>query len=379
MYIPRKIKFKDQLKKGSILLLGPRRTGKSSLIKNEIAPDRVFNLLESDTFQKVSQRPSLIRESIQKSGELIVIDEIQKLPILMDEVHTMIENHGAHFLLTGSSARKLSRTYTKLMGGRARSMTLHPFSFSETTKFDLEKILTFGTIPSIYLSDDPWEEIRTYVSDYIREEILEEGLSRKIGQFSRFLESAALTHTELLNFEEIGRDAQTPARTIRDYYSILEDTLFGEILLPYKKHPTRKSVAHGKFYFFDIAVPHGLTKIKEIVPKSTQFGTAFEHLVFRELATYRDYQDPDLEITFYRDTSKREVDFILNNNCGIEVKSTELVNDKEIQTLKQIREELKLQRAIVVSRDKVKRKIEGVEIIPVAEFLSELWSGKIVS
>ena len=378
LYLSRALNIPKYLKNGSVLLLGPRRTGKSSIIKNEIQAESVYNLLESDTFQLVSTRPSLIRESIVKPGGLIVIDEIQKLPSLMDEVHTMIENQQMRFLLTGSSVRKLSRSYTKLMGGRAQTVQLHPFCFAELPKFELEKVLTYGTLPPIFLSDEPWSAIRSYVSDYIREEILAEGLSRKITQFSKFLEVAAVSHGKELNFEEIGRDSQTPARTIRDYFCILSDTLFGEMIYPFKKHPTRKATSHGKFYFFDICVPHSLTKTRELAPRGIQYGTAFEHLIYRELATYRDYKSPDMEITFYRDSSKREIDFVLNDDVGIEVKSSELVPDKELKTLKEIGSELKFRRKIVVSREKKKRKIDSIEILPIREFLEQLWSGAVV-
>jgi predicted AAA+ superfamily ATPase len=377
LYIPRSLPLPTLLNRTSVLLLGARRLGKSSLIRNELQPSRVYNLLESDTFQQLAARPSLIREGIKKTGELIAIDEIQKLPSLMDEVHTMIEDHAAKFILTGSSARKLMRTFTKLMGGRAKTVRLHPFSFSELESFDLHKALLSGTIPPIYLSEDPWEVIRSYVSDYIREEVIAEGLSRRVEQFSRFIDASAFSHTQELNYEEIGRDTQVPARTIRDYYDILSDTLFGETIQPFKGHPSRKATAHGKFYFFDIAVPHGICKVKELSIRSPQYGVAFEHLVYRELATYRDYRSPDTEITFYRDTSKREIDFMIDDQIAIEVKSTELVHDRDLKTISTVGKELQLKRLIVVSNEKNWRKVGAVEIVPVLQFLRELWAGDI--
>lgn len=375
-YINRSNSLDANLAQGSILLLGARRLGKSSLIRHEIKTDRVYNLLESDTFQQLSARPSLIREGTKKRGELIAIDEIQKLPSLMDEVHTMIEGHGARFLLTGSSARKLTRSFTKLMGGRAKTMRLHPLSFSEIENINIERALLSGTIPPIYLSEQPWDLIRSYVSDYIREEIVAEGLSRRIERFSRFLEVAAFSHTQELNYEEIGRDAQVPARTIRDYYDILSDTLFGETLYPYKKHPSRKATAHGKFYFFDIAVPHGLCRIKELSPRSPQCGIAFEHLVYRELVTYRDYRSPDASISFYRDTSKREIDFIINDQVAIEVKSADLIHDRDLKTIATVGKELNFKRLLVVCNERHWRKVGEVEILPIEEFLRSLWMGE---
>jgi len=377
-YLNRALRLTDQLKTKSVILLGPRQVGKSSLIRYELPLAKVFNLLKADTFQDLLIRPSIIREGIKERGELVVIDEIQKLPSLMDEVHAMIEEFGARFLLTGSSARKLTRSHTKMMGGRARTMYLHPFSYSELPEFDLTRALTFGTIPSIYFSADPRADMRDYVGDYIREEIMAEGLSRRVDQFSRFLETAAASHTQELNFEEIGRDSQVPARTVRDYFSILADTLFGEVVFPYKKHATRKATAHGKFFFFDISVPHALNKISELSQRSASYGQALEHLIFRELRTYRDYLSTDMEITFYRDSSKREIDFLINGEIGIEVKSTTLVQERDIKTLEEIGAELPLRRRIVVSQDLYWRKLHNTEVWPLLDFLKSLWAGEIV-
>jgi predicted AAA+ superfamily ATPase len=377
-YLNRALRLADQLGTKSVILLGPRQVGKSSLIRYELSPTKVFNLLKADTFQDLLVRPSIIREGIKEKGELIVIDEIQKLPSLMDEVHAMIEEHGVRFLLTGSSARKFTRSHTKMMGGRARTMYLHPFSYSELPEFDLTRALTFGTIPSIYFSADPRADIRSYVGDYIREEIMAEGLSRRVDQFSRFLETAAVSHTQELNFEEIGRDSQVPARTVRDYFSILADTLFGEVIFPFKKHPTRKATAHGKFFFFDISVPHALNKVSELSERSALYGQALEHLIFRELRTYRDYRATDLELTFYRDSSKREIDFLINGEIGIEVKSSTLVQERDIATLEEIGAEIPLRRRIVVSQDRHWRKLQNTEVWPVLDFLKSLWAGEIV-
>ncbi len=380
MYVARSVDLQAILRKTSVLLLGPRRTGKSTLLSHELKPDRVYNLLESDMYQALSSRPSQIRESLRPTDKLIAIDEIQKLPLLMDEVHALIESRGVRFVLTGSSARKLMRTHTKLMGGRARSVNLHPFVFSELKDFDLTKALTFGTLPFVYLSDTPWEDARGYVSDYIREEIVAGGLSRKVAHFSRFLEIAAISHTLELNYESIGREAQVPARTVRDYYQILEDTLFGETLYPYqpkKERASRRATAHAKFYFFDISVAHALLKVRELVRGTAQYGAAFEHLVFRELTTYRDYRNRDIELHFYRDTAKREIDFIVDGSIGIEVKSGSQVHDRDLKRLVEVGAELQLKRKIVVSNERFRRRVFDIDIYPIREFLTELWEGSL--
>lgn len=377
-YLPRAISIAKQLRRTSVLLLGARRTGKSSLIRHELKPDRIYDLLESDTYQRLAARPSLIRESIRSGDKLIAVDEIQKLPVLMDEIHSLIETREMRFLLTGSSARKLMRSHTGLMAGRAKSMYLHPLTFHEIEDFDLERAMLSGTLPFIYGSDDPFSDLRGYASDYVREEVVAEGLSRKVQQFTRFLEVAALSHTLELNFEEIGRDAQVPARTVRDYFSILSDTLFGETLMPYRKRMARKPTAHGKFYFFDIAVPHGLLKVRDLIPGTQQYAASFEHLIYRELATYRDYAAPDLELNFYRDVSKREIDFLVEGRVGIEVKSGREVRDRDLKNLAEVGAELRLQRQIVVSREPHWRKLGNIEIFPVTEFLQHLWDGELL-
>jgi uncharacterized protein len=378
MYVARRLKINEILQNRSVLLLGPRRTGKSALVVHEVKPDRLYNLLEADTYQALARRPSLIREALQPNDRVIAIDEIQKLPMLMDEVHSLIEGHGVRFVLTGSSARKLMRSHTQLMGGRARSLRLHPFSVAELGTVPLLNMLTFGMMPFAALQPSPWEDLRSYVGDYVREEVAAEGLVRKIDQFARFLEVAAITHTQELNFEGIARDAQMPGRTVRDYFDILVDTLFGDMLVPYRKSRTRKATTHGKFYFFDIGVPHVLLKTKELVAGTSANGTALEHLIYRELATYRDSCAPDMELSFYRDTSKRQIDFLVNDDIGVEVKSSTGVDPHDYRHLLAVGDELPLRRRIVVCLERHRRRVGPIEILPVATFLEELWSGELL-
>ncbi len=379
--ISRFIPLEKALKKGSVLLLGPRRTGKSWLIKNQIKPDRSYNLLRSDTFQMLSHRPSLIREQLEKTDKLIAIDEIQKLPILMDEVHSMIEDMNVRFLLTGSSARKLRRTHTSLMAGRAKTMHLFGFTTEELNhEYKLMRILKYGTLPPVIFTDDPEEILSTYVGDYLREEIQAEALTRRIENFSRFLNHAAKFNTEQINFESVASDAQVPARTIREYYHLLEDTLIGTSLQPLQTQGKRKAVSHAKFYFFDIGVVNALLGTFDINEIHPLFGKNFEHFIFCELRSYMSYLHPRKSIHFWRTQSqdKLEVDFILNGDIAIEVKATQMVSERDLKGLKALSEETKLKRKIVVSRDPHKRKLNDIEIWPYQSFLKALWGGKIV-
>ncbi|MBN2495306.1 MAG: ATP-binding protein [Deltaproteobacteria bacterium] len=380
MYVRRIIPLERELEQHSILLLGPRRTGKSAYIREQAPPHRVYDLMKSDVFLRLSRRPALIRESLEADDRLIVIDEIQKLPVLMDEVHVMIEETGVRFLLTGSSARKLKRTHTSLMAGRARTRRLQPFVYPEIEDFDLQRVLQFGSLPPVYLSDEPEEELHGYAGTYLQEEIQAEALSRNIEGFSRFLVHAALWNGEVLNFEGVGRDAQVPARTIREYYSVLEDTLIGTMLTPLSTTGKRKAISRGKFYFFDIGVVHALSGSFSVPAETPMLGKAFEHFIWQELFAYHQYFARRHGLHFWRDVTGAEVDFVLGKKVAIEVKSSTLVHDRQLRGLVAItqQDDHAIQRRIVVCREPRRRRTSGIEIVPYQDFLSDLWSHRIL-
>ncbi len=378
-YIQRKLELKTVLQNKSVLLLGPRRTGKSALIRHEFPDAKVYNLLKADEFQRLSARPSAIRESlVAEPKRLVIIDEIQKLPQLMDEVHLMIEELGQRFLLTGSSARKLRRTHTSLMAGRAKIIYLHPFVSAEVPNFDLDRTLLYGQLPPIYLSTDPEDELSGYVGEYLKEEIQAEALSRNIDNFSRFLDRAAYTNAQLINFESVASDAQVPARTVREYYSVLEDTLIGKMLEPIQQIGSRKVISRAKFYFFDTGVVHQLQKIYSLPELSAGYGDAFESFIFHELRTYLNYNNRRESLHFWRTTNGVEVDFILGGKIGIEVKASRSVDSKDMKGLRALAEEGKMVRLIVVSRDPERRQVGDIEIWPYRMFLEALWKHSII-
>jgi uncharacterized protein len=375
--IKRIIPVERILKRKGVLLLGPRRTGKSFFIKHQLKPDRIINLLESETFRRMSARPELLREIIKETDKIVAIDEIQKLPGLMDEIHNLIESTDVKFILTGSSARKLSKSYTSLMAGRVKKILFHPLVSKEIGDFKLEDVLQFGTLPPVYASEDPWDELRDYTGLYLKEEIQAEALVRKIENFSRFIDFAAMTNGEVLNYESIARDAQVPARTIREYYALLEDTLMGTILHPLKSTKKRKCISSGKFYFFDVGVVNSILGRKSVSSKTKEYGELFENFIYLELKAYIDYFSPDSAINFWRLDIENEVDFVINDEIAIEIKTTELVQEKHLKGLKRLDELSSLKRKIIVSQDKERRKIGPIEVIPYKEFLIELWNGKI--
>jgi predicted AAA+ superfamily ATPase len=302
-----------------------------------------------------------------------VIDEIQKLPSLMDEVHFMIEEMGVRFLLTGSSARKLKRSHTSLMAGRAKTRRFFPFVSAEIPDFNLERALRFGTLPPAYLAKDPQTQLKSYAGDYLQEEIRAEALSRNIEGFSRFLRRAALSSGEVLNFESVANDAQLSARTIREYFFVLEDTLIGTLLQPFQTQH-RKAISKGKFYFFDIGVLNALIGQHDLAPDTSAYGKALEHFIFQELYAYLSYHQIPDALTFWRSTTHQEVDFIVNGEIAIEVKAAGKVGPSDFKGLKALDDDTPMRRLIIVCKESEKRKVGKIEVMPATDFLKALWA-----
>ncbi len=377
MFIERGLDLSKVLKKKSCFLFGPRQTGKSLLIRHTLAGNRVYNLLDSETYLKLSRSPSRLREECRPREKIVIIDEIQKLPGLLDEVHFLIEEKGIHFLLTGSSARKLRRGGTNLLGGRAWTRHLHPLTSAELKeRFDLTRAINQGLLPAIYFSQNAEDDLRAYVGTYLREEIAAEGLTRNIPAFSRFLEIAALCNGQLLNYTKISNDAQVARSTVQEYFQILKDTLIAYELTSWKKSSKRKPLSTSKFYFFDCGVVRYLQKRSFIKPGSPEFGELLETLVFHELAAYCDYHG-SLSLNYWKSKSGFEVDFILDSKIAIEVKATKNVSLQDLKSLKMLKEEGHLKKYVLVCLEKTPRTRDGIEILPLDLFLKKLWSGAI--
>jgi uncharacterized protein len=372
-YVPRVLPIREKLSSRSHFLLGPRQTGKSTLIRYELPDALVFNLLKSEVFLSLSRDPKRLREEAV-GHELVVIDEIQKLPQLLDEVHLLIEEQGITFLLTGSSARKLRRGGVNLLGGRARSLTLHPFIRRELADFDLLRALNFGLLPHVYLSDEPDADLEAYSGTYLLEEIAAEGLVRNIPAFSRFLEVAALCNGTMINYSQIASDAQVARTTVQDYFQILQDTLIAHILPAFRRGTKRKAISTPKFYFFDVGVVSHLRNQGRIKSRSPAFGPAFETYIFHELKSYLDYNRGG-SLAYWRSTSKFEVDFVLNETTAIEVKGRSTVGRRDLKGLLALREEGLLRDYIVVCLEERPRLVDGVQILPWGAFLECLWDG----
>ncbi len=361
----RALDIKLAMKEKSHFLFGPRATGKSSLVREQFKKAQIFDLLDSDVYDRFLRRPKALSEEID--NDLVVIDEIQKLPRLLDEVHRLIETKRIKFLMTGSSARKLKNGGANLLAGRARSLQMHPLSMKEITDFNLTKYLTHGGLPLVYQSKHPQLELKEYVQIYLKEEIQAEALVRNIDHFARFMDSFGALSGKELNYQNIANDAGVPVRTVSSYVEVLKDTLVAFELTPYTKTIKRKSVSKSKIYMFDVGVANFMKG--EFI-----FGESFEHFCLQEIRTAISYTNKILPMHYWRSTTGDfEVDCILGKEMAIEIKSSDKFQEKYLKGLKAFKEEGLVKRYILISRDPVKRIVDGIEVIPFDLFFKEMW------
>lgn len=335
--------------------------------------------MQSDLYREYSARPELLRERIPSCSTTVFIDEAQRVPELFNEVQVLLDrNPQLKVILTGSSARKLRTGGVNLLPGRIWSRHLHPLVSQELPDIPLKKRLQCGSLPGIIGAQNFQEELKNYVGLYLEQEIRAEALTRSVGDFSRFLTTAALTNAQLVNFTNVAQDAEVKLNTVRSYYQILRDTLVGYFLEPYRKTPSRKAVAAPKFYFFDIGVVNTILNQFEVSPLSPRYGSILEHFIFLELKAYCDYRAQSTSLHYWRTHSKIEVDFLLNESIGIEVKGTASIHPRHEKGLHALAEDLPLKRKILVCHEKYPRKTEsGVEIFPVEAFLDSLWNNEL--
>jgi predicted AAA+ superfamily ATPase len=372
--------------KQSAFLWGARKTGKSTYLKERFPQSLVYNFLDTDLVLEYSKRPALLREQLLAQDETvltqpIILDEVQKVPDILDEVHWLIENRGLQFILCGSSARKLKRGQANLLGGRAWRYEMFPLVSAEIEIADLLTVLNRGMIPSHYLDEQYQKSLRAYTTDYLKEEVFAEGLTRNIPAFSRFFEAIGYSHGELTNFSNIARECGVDSKTVKEYYQILEDTLIGTMIAPFKRRQSRRVISQTpKFYLFDVGVAGALTKRHLTQERGELFGKAFEHFIFMELRAHRSLRDLHYAINFWRTKSGLEADFVLGDGqVAIEVKGTKRVERSELRPLMAFREEYSPRQTLVVCNERVERIHDQIRILPWRVFLRELWDGKIIS
>ena len=378
--IPRILKI-DLEGARSAFLWGPRKVGKSTLLREQFPRAKFYDLLDTDLRTRLLLRPSLLREECLAGKEkLVVLDEVQKVPALLDEVHWLIENAGIRFVLAGSSARKLRRGAANLLGGRAWRYELFPLTTREVPDLELDRAFHRGLIPDHYLSPRPERSLRSYTLDYLAEEVQAEALTRNVPAFARFLEAVAAGHGSLLNYANVSRECGVAAKTVREYYQILEDTLLGHTLPPWRKARKRRLIETAKFYLFDVGVVRSLRGMAPIPPRTAEFGQSFEHLMIEEVRAYLSYSESNLPLSFWRTSTGFEVDLLVGDlDLALEFKAVPYAGPEQARGLRALKEEHRVRRAAVVSLDPVPRKLEdGILVLPWRDFCGRLWDGDLV-
>jgi len=367
----------------TFFLWGPRQTGKTTLLRNAYPGAVYIDLLKADEYRRYLDNPEYLRQELISRDEpaFVVIDEVQKLPVLLDEVHWLHENRNVQFALCGSSARKVKRGHANLLGGRAIRYELFGFVSSELgPDFDLIHLLNTGYLPRIILSGQPRRLLNAYIANYLKEEIAAEGLVRNLPVFSNFLNLASLSDTETVNFSTIARDCGVSSETVKQYFQILEDTLLGRWLPSYRKRPKRRIAVAPKFFFSDVGIVNILAKRGAVQPGSELFGKAFENWCFHELNAYNVYSEAYAELSFWRLASGMEVDFVVNDmEIAIESKSSERMSDNHLKGLRSLKiDHPTVKRRIVVCNEqKMRMTDDGIEIVPAHLFARMLWEGEL--
>ena len=380
--VPRRLDLTGDLTARSVFLFGPRQTGKTTWLRQCFPESVSLNLLHGDVFLRLSREPGRLRQelaTVNPAAGPVVIDEIQKLPGLLDEVHDLIVSRGFRFVLAASSPVKLRRGGVNLLGGRARTRRMFPFVSAEVPDWDLMRAINFGGIPSIHFSDDPLEDLRAYCGNYVRLEVQAEGVVRGVEPFSRFLTAAGASYAQPIVFERLASDAAVPARTVREYFQVIEDTMLGTLVPPFTpRKARRKPVSRARLFFFDVGVANALASVGEIRAGGPSFGPALEQLVFCELSAWLAYARDPRPLSYWRTADGSEVDFVIGDEAGIEVKATASVTSRDLTGLRRLAAETPLRTRIVVCREPVMRVVEGIRILPVGVFLSALWAGDLL-
>jgi len=367
---------------GSFFLFGPRGTGKSTLLRKRLPGALYIDLLNPESHRSLQARPERLRELMagSPSVDTIVIDEIQRIPELLNVIHAVLEDPGhPRFIMTGSSARKLRRGGTNLLGGRAAYRSLHPFMACELSKFDLGQALKLGMVPLVLDSPNPEETLAGYANLYLEQEVQAEGLTRNIGAFARFLEVMSFSHGAVLNASAVARECEIERRTVVNYIDILEDLLLGFRVPVFTRRAKRKTISHPKFYYFDAGVFRSLRPRGPLDSDAEIHGAGLEGLVAQHLRAWVEYSDGRQELTYWHTRGGSEVDFIVYGEIGfyaIEVKHTRRINPSDLRGLKAFQEDYPEAETALIYRGDERRRIDNIWCIPAQEFLSGIQPGQ---
>ena len=362
----------------SVFLFGARQTGKSTFLLDTFRDVPSFDLLDYELRSRFSKNPGLLGEILQDSpdGSLVIIDEIQKVPELLDEVHRLMVRKNMRFILCGSSARKLKKSSSNTLGGRAVPLPFYPLVSAEVPDFNLVRAVTNGMIPRHYMVENAANRLKGYVEVYIKEEVVEEALVRDLDAFSRFVEVAAIMDGEILNYENIASDCGVSANTVKQYFQILYDTLIGYEIPAYTKALKRRLMQSPRFYYFDIGIVNYLTGRTSLKPGTAEFGHAFEHLVIQEIIAWLGYFGRKEKLSYWRTYTGIEVDAVIGDaRIAIEIKSANEVKPKHRKGLQEFAKDYPGARLILVSLDRLSRRSGDVECLYVMDFLRMMWSG----
>lgn len=370
--------------KQSFFLFGPRGTGKSTWIGRHYPNALMIDLLEPDLYRAYTARPERLRDVVaaHEGEKVIVVDEIQKIPGLLDVIHLLIEKGtGEQYILTGSSARKIKRADVDLLAGRAVVNTMHPFMAAELgDSFSLDVSLKLGMLPLVLDAKSPEETLRAYVTLYLNEEVRMEGLVRSIDVFSRFLESASFYHGAVLNMSDVARDCQVGRKAVEGYFSILEDLLLAFRLPVFSKRAKRNLSSHPKFYFFDAGVFRSIRPTGPLDVPSEIEGAALEGMVAQHLRAWSAYGGERCGLYFWRTKSGNEIDFVVYGKdtfCAIEVKNTSRVNVRALRGLSAFQEDYPEARTCLLYRGRERIIKNGIPCIACEAFLKNLRPGRI--
>lgn len=361
----------------SFFLFGSRGTGKTTWVRSNFPNSVYLDLLNAQTYNRMLADPSRLEEMIPANyPDFVIIDEIQRVPKLLNEVHRLIESKKYKFIMTGSSARKLRRGGENLLAGRALTYFLHPLTAMELgTDFRLDECLQFGCLPAVFSEENKEKYLASYVQTYLQQEVIQEGISRNLNAFARFLETASFSQGSVLNMSHVSREAAVNRKVVEDYFCALEDLLLAVRLPVFAKKAKRRLISHNKFYFFDAGIYRTIRPLGPLDQSGSVGGIALESLFFQNLRAVNDYLDLGYDLFYYRTATGIEVDFVIYGKCGLrafEIKSKKNIFPADLKNLKVFLLDYPMAKGYLLYGGKERQYFGNIKVIPFTEALLDL-------